>query len=151
MWQCWSDQYELLSALPLDQGACTDTVQFLWPSSNGQVPKQSTSPKILFSVAPELLGQFYTALAALEEKLGDPRNQVFCLFTQSSSGNSLFLQWVPWLRSRLDSLHLWMPTQKRHGHHTHVKKGERDEKHFPFLNVGFSPEQAPIQHLQGWQ
>ena len=41
---------------------------------------------LFFSVAPELLGQFYTALAALEEKLGDPRNQVwetFRLFTQS--------------------------------------------------------------------
>ena len=29
------------------------------------------------SVAPELLGQFYTALAALEKELGDPQNQVF--------------------------------------------------------------------------
>ena len=46
------------------------------PMDRCQKPEQSTSPKILFSVAPELLGQFYTALAALEEKLGDPRNQV---------------------------------------------------------------------------
>ena len=31
---------------------------------------------LLFSVAPELLSQFYTALAALEKELGDPQNQV---------------------------------------------------------------------------
>ena len=36
--------------------------------------KNNTS---LFSVAPEVLGQFYTALAALEKELGDPQNQVF--------------------------------------------------------------------------
>ena len=34
------------------------------------------NPTLLFSVPPELLSQFYTALAALEKELGDPQNQV---------------------------------------------------------------------------
>ena len=34
------------------------------------------NPTLLFSVPPELLSQFYAALAALEKELGDPQNQV---------------------------------------------------------------------------
>ena len=38
--------------------------------------KQPSNTALIFSVASELLSQFYTALTALETELGNPQNQV---------------------------------------------------------------------------
>ena len=79
---------------------------------------------LLFSVAPELLSQFYTALAALEKELGDPQNQVsefldadynsddLCYLTiKSDTGLAFFLCFQLFLHFLLNKLLIQLKVQ----------------------------------------